>query len=115
MIVVMLGMVLSQAAFILYFYPIGLAIAIGTTPQNWALIGDFFGRRNYPTNRGSMGVCYGTTGFFSPIYAGWMYDRTGGYTYVLFSLSMMLVAVACLFAILRPPSKRTGGMSFSLV
>ena len=102
-IVVMFGMVLSQGAFILYFYPIGLAIAIGTTPQNWALIGDFFGRRNYPTNRGSMGICYGTTGFFSPIYAGWMYDRTGGYTYVLISLSLMLVAVACLFAILRPP------------
>lgn len=115
LIVVMFGMVLSQTALILYLYPVGLAIAIGTTPQNWALIGDFFGRRNYPTNRGSMGLCYGTTGFFSPIYAGWMYDRTGGYTYVLISLAVMLVAVACLFAILRPPSKRTGGMSFSLV
>jgi MFS family permease len=103
MILVMSGVILSPTTLVLYLYPIGLAIAMGTAAQNWALIGDFFGRRNYATVRGLMGVSYGTTSFLSPIYAGVVFDRTGSYTFVLVSLSMVLLITVCLFARLRPP------------
>jgi len=107
MILVVSAMTLSPTTWVLYLYPIGLAVAMGTAAQNWALIGDFFGRRHYATVRGLMGVSYGTTSFLSPIYAGVVYDRTGSYTFVLISLSVILLITVCLFAKLRPPpSKR---------
>ena len=106
MIVVMSGVILSPTTLVLYLYPIGLAIAMGTAAQNWALIGDFFGRRNYASVRGLMGVSYGTTSFLSPIYAGLVYDRTGSYTLVLISLSVIILITVCLFARLRPPPRK---------
>lgn len=104
-VVTMLGVVLSQSSAALFLLPIGLAIAMGTTPLNWAIIGDFFGRRSYATLRGTMGVSYSIATFLSPIYAGWMFDRTGSYATVLISFSAVLVVAAILFAMLRQPSR----------
>jgi len=100
MIMAMIGLVFGQATFILYFFAVAFAITMGTAPLNWALIGDFFGRRSYATLRGMMAVSYGTTGFLSPIYAGWIYDSTGSYTLVLITFSAILLATSCLFTIL---------------
>lgn len=99
----MLGLLLSQTTIALYLFPIGLAITMGTPPLNWSLIGDFFGRRSYGTLRGIMAAGYGTAGFFSPIYAGWVFDRTESYALVLVTFSAVLVAAALLFTTLRRP------------
>jgi sugar phosphate permease len=101
---VMVGLTLSRASPFIYFFPIALAITMGIAPLNWALIGDFFGRRAYATLRGIMGICYGTATFVSPVYAGWIYDATGSYKLVLITFSIILLFAASFFAILRPPS-----------
>jgi len=88
----------------LYFFPVGYAITLGTVPLNWALIGDFFGRRSYATLRGIMGLGYGTATFFSPIYAGWIFDRTQSYTMVLLTFSIILLVTTVFFAVLRRPT-----------
>jgi len=103
-IVTMVGLIFSRAAPIIYFFPIALAITMGIAPLNWALIGDFFGRRAYATLRGIMGISYGTATFVSPVYAGWVYDATGSYKLVLITFSIILLLAASSFAILRPPS-----------
>jgi MFS family permease len=77
---------------------------MGTAPLNWALIGDFFGRGSYATIRGIMGIGYGTATFLSPIYAGWIFDRTESYTLVLITFSIILLIASTFFAILRHPS-----------
>ena len=103
-IIAMLGLVFSQETTVLYFFPIGFAITMGTAPLNWALIGDFFGRGSYATIRGIMGIGYGTATFLSPIYAGWIFDRTESYTLVLITFSIILLIASTFFAILRHPS-----------
>lgn len=103
-IVVMVGLSFSQAAQIIYFFPIALAITMGIAPLNWALIGDFFGRRAYATLRGIMAIGYGTATFVSPVYAGWVYDATGSYKLVLITFSIILLVAASSFAILRTSS-----------
>ena len=102
-IVAMIGLSLSQAAPVVYFFPIALAITMGIAPLGWSLIGDFFGRRTYGTLRGIMGVSYGTATFFSPVFAGWIYDTTGSYDRVLVTFSVSLLIAAVSFAILRKP------------
>jgi OFA family oxalate/formate antiporter-like MFS transporter len=102
----MLGMIVIQDKAILYFFPIAFAVTMGTAPLNWALIGDFFGRTRYATLRGIMGVGYGTATFLSPIYAGWIFDRTQSYTLVLLTFSFIIGIAAIIFATLRHPAPR---------
>jgi sugar phosphate permease len=104
-ILVMIGLAFSNEPFLLYLFPIGFAITMGTSPLNWALIGDLFGRRSYATLRGIMAVGYGLATFLSPIYAGWIFDRTGSYTIVLITFAFVFMVTAAFFAMLRHPSR----------
>jgi MFS family permease len=107
-VVAMLALVFGQGTATLYAFPVGLALTMGTNPLNWALIGDLFGRRSYATLRGIMGIGYGTGTFLSPIYAGWVFDKTGSYTIVLFTFSFILLIAACCFYSLRHRSPGKG-------
>ncbi|MDP6510277.1 MAG: MFS transporter [Dehalococcoidia bacterium] len=103
-VVSLLVLIVSQSIVALYLFPIGLAFTMGTTPLNWALIGDMFGRRSYATLRGIMGVVYGTATFGSPIYAGWIFDRTDSYNIALITFAVILLTAASLFTILHRPT-----------
>lgn len=104
----LMWLTISASGVALYFFAIALAITMGTTSLNWALIGDFFGRRRYATLRGIMAMVFGVATFFSPIYAGWLFDRTGNYDIVLVSFSILLFLGSSLFATLRRPVLRRG-------
>lgn len=102
-ILAMVGMIFYEGKAILYFFPVAFALIMGTAPLNWALIGDYFGRSSYATLRGIMGIGYGLATFISPIYAGWIFDRTESYTWVLITFSMILAFTAFAFTVLTPP------------
>jgi len=102
-IVAMMGMIFFQGEGILYFFPIAFAFTMATASLNWALIGDFFGRGSYATLRGIMGIGYGTATFLSPIYAGWIFDRTESYNIVLLTFSIIMALAAFFFTVLSPP------------
>ena len=104
----MLLLMYGHSGISLYALPVGLAITMGTVPLNWALIGDFFGRRSYGTLRGIMVVGTGLGTFLSPIYAGWVFDRTETYAPVLWTFFTVHLLAAVLFFILhrRAPQKR---------
>jgi MFS transporter, OFA family, oxalate/formate antiporter len=102
----MVGLMFSQATVLLYLFALGLAVAMGTAPLNWALIGDLFGRRSYAALRGIMGTSYGTMTFVSPIFAGWVHDVTGSYALVLLTFAVVTAGTAVSFALL-PASPRT--------
>lgn len=108
MVLGMMALMLSQSPAALYALPIGLAIIMGTVPLNWALIGDFFGRQSYATLRGIIGIGTGLGTFFSPIYAGWVFDRSGSYFYILLTFIIIHLVASFLFGVLyrRSPQKR---------
>jgi len=99
-IVAMLGLNFSQSTIFVYFLPVSLALIMGIAALNWVLIGDLFGRRSYANLRGIMAVVYGLASFFSPVYAGWVYDRNESYTTVLITFSVILMVAALIFAVL---------------
>ncbi len=102
----MLSLVVSPSYSSIYALPIGLAITMGTVPLNWALIGDLFGRRSYGSLRGIMVVGSGTGTFFTPIFAGWMHDRTGSYFIALWTFILIHLAAAVFFLLLHRRSPR---------
>ena len=110
-VVAMLGLMYSQNSLFIYSFPIAFAITMGKAPLGWSLIGDFFGRKSYATLRGIMGISYGTATFFSPIFAGWIFDNTGSYVRVLTTFSVILLVAICLFAMLRRPTLNPSPMA----
>ena len=73
---------------------------------NWALIGDYFGRQQFATIRGSMSFFYGWVQMAAPLLAGIIWDRTGSYEIALWIFTGMWVVGAVIFLFLRPPKAR---------
>ena len=73
--------------------------------MNWSLVGDFFGRENFATIRGSMAPIYNISLFTMPIAAGWVKDTTDSYEIVLIAGAIMLLLSGLVFGILKKPSR----------
>tara|TARA_B100000945_G_scaffold56822_2_gene41874 strand:- start:2957 stop:4213 length:1257 start_codon:yes stop_codon:yes gene_type:complete len=76
--------------------------------MNWSLVGDFFGRKNFATIRGTMAPIYNISLFTMPIFAGWIKDTTDSYEIVLITGSIMLLISAIIFSLLKKPKKNNG-------
>ena len=91
---------------IIYLFVIGIALLEGAATLNWVMVGDIFGRRNFATLTGIISVFYSTGMMLSPLFLGWVFDKTGGYTWSLLTLTILYAASTCLFAIAKPPKAR---------
>ncbi|MFH1485180.1 MAG: MFS transporter [Chloroflexota bacterium] len=86
-----------------------LAIVEGSSPVNWAMLGDYFGRKSFGTIRGMMGLVYPWGMIVGPVFAGGMYDRLQSYSEVLWVIAAVFVLAAISFALLKGPKPRVGG------
>ena len=102
----LLALVLVPGIWIIYPFAVGLAILEGAAVLNWVLVGNLFGRRSFATLTGIISVFYSAGMMLSPLFLGWMVDRTGGYTESLLVLTGLYAASAVLFAIARAPKSR---------
>ena len=71
---------------------------------NWALVGDLFGRKRYATIRGLLSPIYNLALFTTPVAAGWIKDETGSYEIVLLSGTVLLIAAALTFLLIKKPT-----------
>ena len=90
---------------VVYPFVVGIAILEGAAVQNWVVVGDYFGRRNFATLTGVISVFYSAGMMLSPLFLGWLFDRTGGYTLALLTLALLYAASALLFALARAPGQ----------
>ena len=75
----------------------------GAIPVYMAIIGEYFGRKNYATIRGFNQLFHIPTTVIGPVFAGWVYDTTGSYN-VAFSVFIvtMLIGVGFIFFAKKP-------------
>ena len=99
----LLALDLVDGIWIVFPFVAGMAILEGASVLNWVLVGNIFGRRNFATLTGIISVFYSAGMMLSPLFLGWMVDRTGGYTESLLILTGLYAASAGLFAIARAP------------
>ena len=92
----------SMAQVWLFVVVYGIAYG-GAIPVYMAIVGEYFGRKNYATIRGYNQLFHIPTTVSGPIFAGWIYDTTGSYT-IAFStfIIALLVGVGFLFFARRP-------------
>jgi sugar phosphate permease len=55
----------------------------GINSVTWALVGDFFGRKQFATIRGWIGMLQSLISMPAAVFTGWVYDQTHSYTYAL--------------------------------
>jgi MFS family permease len=75
-------------------------------PVSWATVGDFFGRKNFATIRGSMSFFYLWGPALGPVITGYVYDRYQSYAPVMSTYIAIAVTAGLLYAILRRPNPR---------
>ena len=102
----LLALTLVPGTWIIFPFVAGLAILEGAAVLNWVLLGNLFGRRTFATLSGIISVFYSAGMMLSPLFLGWMVDRTGGYTESLLVLTGLYAASAVLFAFARRPRLR---------
>jgi MFS family permease len=64
-------------------FAILFACGEGINSVTWALVGDLFGRRNFATIRGWIGMLQSIASIPGAVFTGWIYDQTQSYTYGL--------------------------------
>ena len=75
----------------------------GGIPVYMAIVGDYFGRKNYATIRGFMQMFQIPATVTGPIFAGWVFDTTGNYQIAFTTfIGSMLVGIVFLFLAKRP-------------
>ena len=102
----LLGLDLVPGTWIIFPFIAGMAVLEGASVLNWVLVGNIFGRRSFATLTGIISVFYSAGMMLSPLFLGWMVDRTGGYTESLLILTVLYGVSAALFAVARAPRPR---------
>ena len=75
----------------------------GLRALNWALVGDYFGRKRFATLRGILSLVYSWGMIVMPIVAGGIFDRTGSYNTVIWIFVGMYICGTILFLVIQRP------------
>ena len=82
-----------------------LAVAESANPLNWAIMGDFFGRRAFATLRGWQHLPDQLMSMSTPVWMGWIFDHTGSYYWSLVPLAVIYGLSACVYWTLPQPTR----------
>jgi MFS family permease len=92
-------------------FAILFAFADGINSVTWALVGDFFGRQQFATIRGWIGMIQSLASMPAAVFTGWIYDQTQSYTYALIPFIIIYsLAGLVLWQVPRPQRPVTGSM-----
>jgi len=104
-----MAMLLNQSGHIwqLVLSVLLLAVSESANPLNWAIMGDFFGRRAFATLRGWQHLPDQFMSMSTPVWMGWIFDHTGSYYWSLLPLAVIYGLSACVYWTLPKPKVPT--------
>ena len=99
----------------IYLFVGFMAIEQGTDLINWVALGNFFGRKRFATLSGITLTCVNAGMLLSPIYAGWIFDRTDSYQWALITFAPLYAIGAVLYLTVRRPSQPNRPVNHSTI
>ena len=86
-----MGSLLNQSGYLwqLLVFVLLIAFAESANPLNWAIMGDFFGRRSYATLRGWQHLPDQAASMWTAMWMGVIYDRTDSFFWALVPLAII--------------------------
>ena len=98
-----LVLIISQSTVAIYLFLSLYGFASGaTTPLFILTLGSYFGRKAFGTIFGSSMTIRAPISLAAPIFAGWIYDKTGAYTGAFLAYLACGAAATLLMALLKP-------------
>ena len=91
-----------------------LGYAESANPLNWAIMGEFFGRRSFATLQGWQHLPNQLMSMSTPVWMGWVFDNTESYFWSLVPLAAIYGTSAIFFWYLpepKAPRQVTAGTS----
>jgi nitrate/nitrite transporter NarK len=88
------------------------SFADGINSVTWALVGDLFGRQQFATIRGWIGMLQSLMAMPAAVFTGWVYDQTQSYTDALIPFAVLYGLAALVLWRASPPQtpKKPGGL-----
>jgi MFS family permease len=81
------------------------AICDASAPANWAVVGEYFGRKTFSRLRGYIQLANFPGALCAPVFVGWWYDHHHSYAFPIWIYTGVSLVGALTFAVLkRPPS-----------
>ena len=78
-----LAMLVLEGNTAVYLFVVVMALEQAGSTLNWVALGNFFGRSSFATLMGIISTVFNMGMLISPIYAGFVFDRTDSYSLVL--------------------------------
>lgn len=105
LLISMFILIYADSILLMYTFAALFAYGEGVSPTNYSIIGEYFGRGIFARLRGLL-TTFTTVAIFSPVYIGWVYDRTLDYTLALFTYAgIAAFGVFILLFLVRPKKK----------
>ena len=79
------------------------AISETNNPLNWAILGDFYGRKRFATLYGWLQMPNQLMAMGTPVWVGWVFDRTESYFWALVPFAVMLSFASFIYWTLPKP------------
>ena len=93
----------ANSSFQVWLFISVFSVVEGLSALNWALVGDYFGRKRFATLRGILSLVYSWGMIVMPIVAGSIFDRTGSYNTVIWIFVGMYICGTILFLVIQRP------------
>ncbi len=112
LLVSMFILIYADSTLLMYAFAALFAYGEGVSPTNYSIIGEYFGRGIFARLRGLL-TTFTTVAIFSPVYIGWVYDRTQDYTPALFTYAGIAAFGVFVLLFLVKPKKKVPVVSSS--
>lgn len=93
----------AQNMWQVYLFVIVFGLGYGVAPLNMAIVGEYFGRKNFATIRGTMGSVEAIGIISGPIFAGYIYDVTQSYQIAFITFIVIYALAGIVFVFARRP------------
>ena len=102
--VALLAMLVLNGTPAVLIFIVGLAIVEGVTTVNWIMFGDYFGRSRFASLMGMISVFHNVGMVTTPIFSGWIFDKTQSYELVLITFLPLYLLGGLAFATATRPT-----------
>jgi MFS family permease len=94
-----------QSFWVILLFVFLFAIADASAPTNWAVLGDYFGKKTFNQLRGFVQLANFPGVLLAPVFVGWWYDQHQSYTVPLWIFTAVFGLGAIAFTVMRRPRR----------
>lgn len=106
LVIVLFANTIGQA----YLFVAVFALGYGVIPLNTAIIGEYWGSKNFAVIRGVLNLVTMAGIVSGPVFSGWIYDVSGNYQIAFYSFMVCYFLAGVVFFLAKPPKEQFGAI-----